>query len=442
VESELGRGSAFSLILPEALPVRSARAAPAEATPALANGKNGRPALSAELPGAPGSVLIIEDDLIFAERVADLAAEQGLRTMLAKDGQSGLRLARVHKPSGIVLDVRLPDVDGFRVLDALQAHEDTRDIPVHFVSCVDDEGRAISLGALGYLRKPTTREGIVRALSALVPGGAANRKVLVVEDDRALSGSLADTLAGEHIPTRCVHSGEAAQQALREESYACMILDLGLPDIDGLEILARMEKDEGLPKIPVIVHTGRALSRTEAQRLEGYVESVVLKGAGSVERILAELRLFLDQVGRAPRNTPSRHGTFSDEELRGRRVLVADDDMRTVYALAALLRSRGVDVLTADTGKAAVDTLADAPEVDAVIMDIMMPEMDGYEAISRIRQDPRFRSTPIIALTAKAMKEDRVHCIEIGASDYMPKPIDGERLVSLLKAWLSTGSAA
>jgi signal transduction histidine kinase/CheY-like chemotaxis protein len=444
VESELKRGSTFSLILPDALARRGSLATPLEEEATGTNGKNGQPARPSpanKQPGTPGSVLIIEDDLIFAERVADLASEQGLRSILAKDGQSGLRLARVHKPSGIVLDVRLPDIDGFRVLEALQAHEETRDIPVHFVSCVDDEGRGVAQGALGYLRKPTTRDGIMRALSALVPASGQQRKVLVVEDDQTLCGSLLEVFSREKIEGHCVNSGEAAYAALREQPYACMILDLGLPDIDGLEILARLQTDDTIARIPVIVHTGRALSRTEAQRLEGYAESVVLKGSGSVERIMAELRLFLDQVGRTPQ-VHARPSALADGKLQGRKVLVADDDMRTVYALSALLRSRGVDVLTADNGRSAVDMLGSTPEVDAVIMDIMMPEMDGYEAISTIRKDPRFQRTPIIALTAKAMKEDRLHCIEIGASDYMPKPIDGERLVSLLQAWLSTGSEA
>jgi CheY-like chemotaxis protein len=245
-------------------------------------------------------------------------------------------------------------------------------------------------------------------------------------------------LSGESIESKCVTSGEAALAALRSEPYDCMILDLGLPDMDGLEILARMESEADVPKLPVVVHTGRALSRTEARRLEGYTESVVLKGTGSIERVLAELRLFLDQVGRSPRESGNRSVGPVDARLRGRKVLVADDDMRTVYALSALLRGRGMDVLTADTGRSAVDMMAQSTEVDAVVMDIMMPEMDGYEAIAHIRKNPRYRSTPIIALTAKAMKEDRVRCIEAGASDYMPKPIDGDRLVSLLHAWLST----
>jgi signal transduction histidine kinase/DNA-binding response OmpR family regulator len=441
VESEPGKGSCFTLSISTHLEQE-----PGE--PTVDGAEQGRAKPSriaipesvtrpAPVIGDADSLLIIEDDLVFAERMAELVNECGFNALLAKDGESGLRLARVHRPRGIVLDMRLPDSDGMQVLEKLKESPDCRHIPVHFVSCVDDEARARSLGAIGYLRKPASHDDLKRVIERLAP--ATLRRVLVVEDDQKLGDSLVSLLSEQGVEASRASSGQAALTELRSGSYSCMILDLGLPDVDGLDILERLEKDDTLPKLPVVVHTGRSLSRKEVQQLEAYTESIVLKGQGSPERVLEEVRLFVDRLGRGKREEHATRPIVRDTKLEGKKVLVADDDMRTVYALSALLRGKGMNVLVADTGRSAVNMLEADNDVDAVIMDIMMPEMDGYEAMREIRKDERFRSLPIIALTAKAMKDDRVRCIEAGASDYMPKPIDGNRLLSVLHAWLATG---
>jgi len=442
-----GGGAAFEVWLPleaphdtdgehpkqPALPAEPAAAralAPVAKPDVLESGVRAR---SAE----PGPLLIIEDDLNFAEQVSDIAAERGLHTVLAKDGTTGLHLARVHTPCAIVLDLRLPDIDGHTVIERLRANPATASIPIHVVSGMDDGGRAIALGAVGYLRKPTSRSDLLSVLRSLAPAEGSTPRILVVEDDRALGGSVVDMLKNQQLQAVCVGSGEAALDAMRKEEFSCVVLDLGLPDISGLEVLEHMERDAGLPKLPVVIHTGRALSRAETHRLQRYTDSIVLKGTGSNERVLEELRLFLGNVNRPNELGKLRSPMPPHPGLYDRKVLVADDDMRTVYALSALLRIEGIEVFVADTGRAAVDLLHEHPEIEAVIIDIMMPEMDGYEAMRLIRSEARFATLPIIALTAKAMKDDRVRCIEAGASDYMPKPVDGGKLVSLLNAWLT-----
>jgi CheY-like chemotaxis protein len=440
VSSEEGQGSTFTLTLPERLPTVAPRASVAQVdhlAPANANAEP-PPRDAQPLPSSGLSLLIVEDELPFAERLAELASEHGLSVLLAKDGETALRLARVHQPRGIVLDVRLPDIDGYEVLERLRARPETAHIPVHFVSSADEEGKAHALGALGYLRKPASREELASVIHRLAPASDRPRRVLVVEDDSALGGSLVSLLSQQDMSAACAHGGREALRMLRAEPFDCMILDLGLPDIDGLAILDEMQRDEVLSGVPVVVHTGRALSRAETRKLETYTETIVLKGQGSVERVLDEVRLFLSHLEPA-RSAAAKSSAGPDVQLRGKKVLVADDDMRTVYALSALLRGKGLEVLLADNGRTAVDLLGEEPDVDAVIMDIMMPEMDGYEAMREIRQNPRFRQLPIIALTAKAMKDDRLRCVEAGASDYMPKPIDGSRLLSVLHAWLATG---
>jgi signal transduction histidine kinase/CheY-like chemotaxis protein len=433
--SKLGQGSTFVLRITTALRAGSDSTL-AQAEQAGAGRLAGEhPSHASPLSPERGALLIIEDDLMFAERVATLAHERGLTALIAKDGATGLGLARAHKPRGVVLDVRLPDMDGFSLHDRLRALPECQNIPVHFVSCVD-RGPGQALGAVGYLRKPASREDLISVFERLAP--SAPRRVLVVEDDSQLGSSLVKLLSEQGLSAICVRTGGEGLEALRGQSFACMILDLGLPDIDGLELLVRMENDASLPKVPVIVYTGRALNRAEARRLEAYTAGIVLKDEGSVARLLDEVRLFVEQLERrAPVGEDAQPSP--QDNLEGKKVLVADDDMRTAYALSALLRDRGVDVLVAENGRAAVNMLANDNGVDAVIMDVMMPEMDGYEAMREIRKDARYQSLPIIALTAKAMKDDRVRCLEAGASEYMTKPIDGDRLLSVLHAWLATG---
>ncbi|MBI4819978.1 MAG: response regulator [Deltaproteobacteria bacterium] len=425
VESTPGQGSTFFVSLPERGPE----------TPAVEGSK--KPATNAQRQ-APTSraLLVVEDDQAFAQFVAEIADDHGLEPVIASDGAAGLRLAAELRPGAIILDVRLPDLGGFEVMEQLRANPLTRDIPVHFVSAADEHRSGLSMGGVGYITKPATRDDIAAVVERLVPDSRDVRRLLVVEDDPILGDSLVEVLRDQQIEAVRAPNAHEALQALERGRFGCMILDLGLPDMDGLELLDVLHDHPSLRALPIIVYTGRALSRVEIRRIESYADSVVLKEGKSTEKLLDEIRLFFGTL----RGGSSRRRTglqLHDTSLEGKRLLVADDDMRTIYALSALLRSKGCEVLVADTGKVALDVLNENPDVHGVLMDIMMPEMDGYEAIRRIRVDSRFRDLPIIALTAKAMKGDRGKCVEAGASDYLPKPIDGDRLISMLHAWLT-----
>ncbi|MEO6599351.1 MAG: response regulator, partial [Polyangiaceae bacterium] len=364
---------------------------------------------------------------------------------VAQTGEAGVRKAVELKPRGIILDVTLPDIDGWTVMERLRAHPATREIPVHFVSGVDSPDRGLALGAIGYLMKPASHAELASAVRALAPVAAGQTpRILVVEDSVLEGDSLCELLRKEHFEALRVGSAHAALDALDKSSYGCMILDLGLPDMDGLAVLETLRARASADSPRVIVHTGRALNKRETQQLEAYAEAVVLKEGDSAARLLEEIRLFVSHVrdNLSPRVRSQIPPALPNVEVSfvGKTLLVAEDDMRTVYALSALLTSKGATVLIADTGREALELLAKTPNVDAVLMDIMMPEMDGYEATRRLREDPRFRTLPVIALTAKAMKGEREHCLKVGASDYLTKPIDSEALLTTLKRWLDGGA--
>jgi CheY-like chemotaxis protein/signal transduction histidine kinase len=450
-----GAGSTFVCYLPE---VSRAEIKPgASPQPTASNGTVAAPPTPAAAPsnkptnqergGAQAhnlssTLLIIEDDQRFAEVLGDIIEGQGLKYRIARDGRSGVRMARDTNliPTAIILDVMLPDIDGWTVLEQLRAHPVSAGIPVHFLSAVDGADHGTDMGAVGYLRKPATRQELLHMVQSLVPDSARRRaRILVVEADSTLPGSLATQLAGENLDLQLVTSGLQALERLSNESFACMILDLSLPDMDGLVFLRTVREKCGADTPSVVVYTGRALSKPEAQMLEAHSEAVVLKEGSSTERLLDEVRLFVRRLneGQGPRRPAPARLHPADVRLKDRKILIADDDMRTVYALSAMLRAKGVDVLVADTGLVAITVLDEHPEIEAVLMDIMMPEMDGYEAMRRIRQDARFATLPIIALTAKAMKGDEEKCLEAGASAYLAKPIEPDRLVRMLHSILS-----
>ena len=386
-------------------------------------------------------LLIIEDDPIFAAQLAEIIHARRFKVLIAAEGREGLRLAKAHRPQGIILDVRLPDIDGWAVMERLGFEPETRRIPVHFVSALDAPERGLAMGAVGYLTKPATREELVAVVETLAPQTIERaRRILVVEDDTSRGETLVERLEGEGLQVRYVQSGGAALQALERDKFSCIVLDLGLPDMDGLGFLERLRARGDIETPPVVVHTGRALTKDETRRLEAYAEAVVLKEGRSTERLLEEIRLFIRHVkARLPasRTFAPPRVPVADVHLDKRRILLVDDDMRTVYALSALLRAKGAEVLIADTGRAALEVLGEHPDTEGVLMDVMMPEMDGYEAMRRIRQDARFERLPVIALTAKAMKGEREKCIEAGASDYLTKPIDADQLLTMLQAWLA-----
>jgi CheY-like chemotaxis protein len=458
LDSSLGQGSAFTCFLPIAGPpkARDSTASEPGATPRpllAADNAAATRAAAGMTPSAPvpddrdelhsgdSHLLVIEDDPVFAEVLSGIIHARGFKAVVATTGEEGLDLARRHHPAGIILDVKLPDSNGWTVMDRLRSQPETQAIPVHFLSAVDTPERGWAMGAVGYLTKPASHHDLVSMVQSLAPAAAKQtQQVLVIEEDPERAESLVHLLASDGVASRQVRTPHDAFAALAAERFVCVVLDLGLPDMDGLEFLESLKTRSDLERPPVVVYTGRALTKEETRRIEEYAEAVVLKEGRSSERLLEEIRLFIHHLaGRLPHDRKPRvpTGFTHDHDFKGKRLLVVDDDMRTVYALSALLRTKGVEVQMADTGKAALEALHKSPAFDAVIMDVMMPEMDGYEAMRRIRQEVRWGSLPVIALTAKAMKGERERCLEAGASDYLSKPVDNEELLTLLSDWLT-----
>jgi CheY-like chemotaxis protein len=438
--SEPGAGSSFTCYLPVTSSTNSESLLPKRKPQSIV--ADDRAHLE---PGAP-HLLVVEDDPVLAEQLLEIIRARQLKAVVTNTGEEGVQLANRFRPQGIVLDVKLPDVDGWSVMERLRNDPRTREIPVHFVSGVDSPDRGLALGAIGYLMKPASHDELASAVRALAPGSVgANRRVLVVEDNAPQADSLCERLRQEQFDPLSVDSARAALDALEKASFGCMILDLGLPDMDGLAVLETLRARGQVNAPRVIVHTGRALDRRETKQLEAYAEAVVLKEGDSAARLMEEIRLFVshvkDSLSPRARSQIPPAPAVGDFSLQGVTLLLAEDDMRTVYALSALLTSKGATVLVADTGREALEQLAKHSRVDIVLMDIMMPEMDGYEATRQLRSDPRFRNLPVLALTAKAMKGERERCIEAGASDYLTKPIDSDALLRTLQAWLSKGAA-
>lgn len=474
LESEYGRGSTFTLILPETLENRSiSRSFPPQDATTTARDEQTplpipappaflqSPVPSAPAPGdvavAPGetsyvrddrkvttpqdqSILIIEDDPNFVKILVDLAHERGFQCIVAEDGETGLHFADFYRPKAIILDIGLPGIDGWTVMARLKENPDTRPIPVHFMSATDSTMSAMRMGAVGFLTKPVSLDALDTVFSRIETLIARSlKRLLVVEDDEIQNRSILELIGGEDVETRSASSGEEAFQLLTRQSFDCMILDLGLADMSGLQLLERLRKTPEIAKIPVIIYTGKDLTRDEEAVLQRYSDSIIIKGVKSPERLLEETTLFLHRVEAdlpQPQQELLSSAHAREAALRERTVLIADDDMRNVFALASVLEERGMHVLEARNGKEALDKLDEHPEIDLVLMDIMMPELDGYEAIRTIRRSEKFRKLPIIALTAKAMKGDKAKCIEAGASDYMSKPVEVDKLVSLLRVWL------
>jgi hypothetical protein len=385
-------------------------------------------------------LLIAEDDPSFAQILLDLARDMGFKGLVAQRADRALALVREYQPTAVTLDLRLPDADGWTILDRMKHDPATRHIPVHIISVDESWQRGLRLGARDFLVKPASRESLSEALDGLHKFvDRPVKRLLVVEDDEAQCQSIRELIGGGDVETVTVGSGEAALEALQRDSYDCMVLDLGLPDMTGFQLVARVKSEVGLRKLPTIVYTGKQLTRKEEAELNRLAESVVIKDAGSPERLYDETALFLHRVtAELPeaRRRMLEQLHRSDPVLTGRTVLVVDDDVRNIFALTTFLERSDMKVVYAESGRDGIARLQDTPEIDAVLMDVMMPEMDGYETMRTIRELPRFRSLPIIAVTAKAMKGDREKCIGAGATDYIAKPVDMEQLLSLLRVCL------
>ncbi|MBX7115115.1 MAG: response regulator [Myxococcaceae bacterium] len=452
VESAPGRGSTFTLVLPErhtaavaVTPPRSIRAP--RSSPTLVPPS---PSMAIALPPVPDdrekwtpksrSILIIEDDVAFIRVMQDLAHELDFLVLVATTAQDGLALATRYVPSAIVLDVGLPDRSGLSVLDALKHTPATRHVPVHVMSVSDHTRAALEMGAVGYAVKPIMREKLIDAFRRLEAKFMQKmRRVLIVEDDEALRASTCQLLASDNVQTVAVGTGAEALEQLSRSTFDCLVMDLTLPDRSGFEVLEEMSQklQYGFP--PVIVYTGRSLSREDEERLSKYSRSIIVKGARSPDRLLDEVTLFIHQVEAelpVDRQRMLRDARHREAVFEGRRVLVVEDDVRNIFALSSVLEPKGAKVEIARNGKEALTHLTNNPGVDLVLMDIMMPEMDGLEATRQIRKMPQHASLPIIALTAKAMADDRDNCLAAGANDYIAKPLDVDKLLSLARVWL------
>jgi CheY-like chemotaxis protein len=356
------------------------------------------------------------------------------------NGASALMLAREFHPTAVSLDVFLPDMLGWTVLNHLKQDPSTRHIPVQMLTLDEDRQHGLARGAFAFVTKPTTSEEIDAALSRIKDYSTPRRKrLLVVEDNPAEQLSIRELLGYDDVDVEIASTGEEALKAVSEGTVDCVVLDLRLPDMSGFEVLERLRDTPSHGDLPVVVFTGKELSPDEDARLHTLARSVVVKGVESPERLLDETALFLHRV---VANLPAEKQRMldrlhrSDDALVGKKVLVVDDDVRNIFALSSVLERRGMSVLTAGTGREAINTLESTPDVAIVLMDIMMPEMDGYETMQVIRQNAAFRRLPIIALTAKAMKGDREKCLEAGASEYLAKPVNTDQLLAALRMWL------
>jgi tubulin-specific chaperone A len=458
MESEEGKGSVFTLYLPE----RSAHGegdsqeAPEDYMPADAmagmdaSGPDGEAVREAGVEKRGGEphceqssslLLIVEDDPVFAGLLADLAHERGFETLLAQDGETGLHLADYHRPAGILLDVKLPGIDGFEVMQRLKKSLRTRHIPVHFISSADEPPmHALRMGAVGYLLKPVEPEDLEAAFGRIEKAiRKPVKRLLVVEDEEAQRKSILDLVASDGVAATAAASGQEALDLLAREAFDCVIMDLALHDISGFDLLDAMAEREDLHKAPVIIYTGRDLTRDEEARLTRNAKSLVVKGARSPERLLDEATLFLHQMQeKMPKQQQKMLRTSHDPEkiFQDKTVLIVDDDLRNLFALGSVLESKGMKVREAENGKEALRKLDQYDDVDIVLMDIMMPKMDGFTTMRRIRAGGAYADLPIIALTAKVMKGDKAKCIEAGANDYLSKPVETDKLLSLLRVWL------
>ncbi len=459
--SEQGRGAIFTLYLPEKLESSSKEVSQAQHAPKPPHASLPAVALEEPKPTAPSGpsgeldrirdnrreitagdtcILIIEDDPKFASILTDLAKEKDFKVLVAGDGETGLHFADLYKPSAIILDIALPGIDGWDVLTRLKDSPATRHIPVHLISASAPSRNAMKMGAIGYLTKPVSIDNINRIFGKIEQMITQKvKKLLVVEENEKQRTAIIRFLEGQDIEITSVGTGSEAYSHLQTGLYQCMILDPMLPDMPGTELLDRIRGDDRLSEFPIIIYTDEVLSNEEKSLLDSHSDKIILTDARSPEKLLDETTLFLHRVeADLPDEKKKLLKMIHDKEssLACKSVLLVDDDMRNVFAMTHILEDKNMTVLVAKTGSEALSRLEERPDIDLVMMDIMMPVMDGYEAIRKIRKQEKYKKLPIIALTAKAMKGDRAKCIEAGASDYLSKPVDSHKLLSMLRVWL------
>ena len=460
VVSDAGAGSTFTLYLPQhyvqmpnpARPRPVYAAAERKFNPTTVNDMPETPSDSTLLMESVvaddrGSIqdddrvlLIVEDDVTFARLLLDEARENGFKGLVAVNGAAAIAMAKRFSPDAITLDIVLPDMDGWTVLDRLKHDVKTRHIPVNVISAAGQKQRGYRQGAIGYFEKPVTKDAIneaMNAIKAFIDRPAKN--LLVVEDDEIQRNSIVELIGNGDVETTAVATGAEALELLQTQHFDCMVIDLGLPDMTGYELIKKTQDELGLINLPIVVYTGKDLSSKEEMELRQMTEAVIVKEAKSPDRLLDETALFLHRV---ENNLPEskrrmlQQAHNRDPILSGRKIMIVDDDVRNIFALTSILEGQNMNVIYAENGMEAIDLIQKNPDVEIVLMDVMMPEIDGYETTRRIREMDNFRNLPIIALTAKAMKGDREKCIEAGASDYIAKPVDTDQLMSLLRVWL------
>jgi CheY-like chemotaxis protein/signal transduction histidine kinase len=479
VDSTPGEGSTFTLFLPARIPEHAVtqttepeRSTRGEASRPVARGRGTEAARATAIQGDEGGgttvaeapaptrlpapevdddretvepgdrvVLIIENDKTFAKILLDMAREKDFKGIVALDGESGLEIAHSFNPDAITLDIDMPGTDGWVVLDRLKHNPNTRHIPVHIITGIRERQHGLKAGAIAYLEKPVSREALEDSFNKI--GQFIDQQVkrlLVVEDDPTQRQSMIELIAHEDVEITAVASADEALEKLRTMRFDCMVLDLGLSgDTDGFELLERVKSDPEMQELPIIIYTGKELSPQEETRLRKFAETIIVKDVKSPERLLDETALFLHRVeARLPeqkrRMLERLHN--ADAVFAQKHILIVDDDVRNIFSLTSVLEEHGMTVSFAENGRDAIEKLESTPGIDLVLMDVMMPEMDGYETTRAIREKPQFKSLPIIALTAKAMKGDREKCIAAGASDYITKPVDTDQLLSLMRVWL------
>ncbi|HXH75901.1 MAG TPA: PAS domain S-box protein [Bacteriovoracaceae bacterium] len=457
VDSSENMGSRFTLILPEVF-VESEHQIPVKAYSSQTNPPNvparepyKQPYLKsvaplnfaddrAELGDARRLILVIEDEVKFSKILFDLAHELNYKCIVAQGADEGFEMANAYNPDAILLDMKLPDHPGLTVLDRLKENPKTRHIPVHIIAGEDYMEAALHMGAIGYMLKPVKRDEIKNAFSKLESKFTqTSKRILVVEDDEIQREGICQLIADAEIEIITVSSAEDALLELNKTVFDCMIMDLNLPGMNGIELLEKMSHQEIYSFPPVIVYTGSSLSREEEEKLRKYSKAIIIKGARSPERLLDEVTLFLHRVeAKMPEKSKQmlKVARSRDQLFEGRKILLVDDDIRNIFALTSALEQRGATVLIGRNGHEALDQLDQDPKIDLVLMDIMMPEMDGYEATRRIRQQGRFAKLPIIAVTAKAMIDDQEKCLEAGTNDFLSKPVDLDKLLSLMRVWM------